>query len=129
MAARSGHNGLIYVSATEITGANAWSIDIEQASTAVVAFADDFTPRVVHAADWSGSLTVWDQNNSKTLQDAAVAGTSVALIIYPAGQTDQGDVYNGNAIFGFGSAGDTGSAVSNTASFVADDDLTITGFA
>ena len=129
MAARSGHNGLIYVSATEITGANAWSLDIEQGSSPVTAFADDWTPRVVHAADWSGSLTAWDENDVSTLFDAATAGVSVALIIYPAGQTDQGDVLSGNAIFGLSASGDVSSAVSLSVSFVGDEYLTDTGWA
>jgi hypothetical protein len=125
--ARSGHNGLIYVSGTELTAANAWSIDIEQANSPVPAFADDWTPKVVHQADWSGSITVWDLADSNTLQNAATAAASVALLIYPL-RTDTSDYYSGNAIFGFSSSGDTGSAISNTASFVGDDTLTITGF-
>ncbi len=83
--------------------------------------------RVTGYADWSGSLTVWDHDDNVVLQNAAKAGDSVALIIYPL-RTDQTDFYEGNAIFGFSSGGDSGSAISNTASFVGDDTLTITGF-
>lgn len=126
-APRHGKNGLIYISGTEITGANAWALNIPTDKVETPQFGDSWKKRVVGMNDWSGSVTVWDHPDSATLQNAATAGVSVAIIIYPL-RTDLTDYYNGNAIFEFSSGGDTGSAVSNTASFEGDDTLAITGF-
>lgn len=127
-APRHGKNGLIYVSGTEITGANAWSIDATPDTAETPQFGDTWKKHVMGMQTWSGSITAWDHSDSATLQNAAVAGVSVALLIYPV-RSELTDYYSGNAIFGFSSSGDTGSAISNTASFTGDDTLTIEGFA
>lgn len=127
-APRHGKNGLVYVSGSEITGANAWSLSIEQDSAETPQFGDTWKKRVVGLSDWSGSLTVWDHSDSGKLQVAAYAGVTVALLIYPV-RSDLTEYYSGSAIFSFGSGGDTGSAVSNTADFVGSDTLALAGFA
>jgi hypothetical protein len=127
-APRHGFNGLIYVSGTEIAGANAWAVDIATDSVETPVFGDTWKKRVTGMNDWSGSLTVWDYADSRVLQDSATAQASVALLIYPT-RADLADYYSGSAIFSFSSGGDTGSAVANTASFTGNDTLAITGFA
>lgn len=127
MAPRSGKNGLIYISGTEITEANAWSVTIDVDTHETGAFADTWKTQYVGLHSWSGSISAWDEEDKSALQDSAVADISVAILIYPV-RTTLTDYYSGNAIFSFGSEGDISSAVSNTADFVGAGDLTITGF-
>lgn len=122
-----GFNALIYIGATALVGGNAWGIDIGTDSAETPQFGDTWKKQVLGMKNWSGSLTAWEQGDAKLLSDAAVAATVTALKIYP-NRSDATDYYSGNAIFSFGSSGDTGSAVSNTASFTGDDTLAITGF-
>ena len=127
MAPFHGLNGLIYMSGSEIAAANAWSINIDIDSVETPQFGDTFKKRVTGMGDWSGSISAWDDLTVKVLQNCATAQTSVALLIYPL-RTDLTNYYSGNAIFSFGSEGDTGSAVGDTADFVGNDTLTITGW-
>jgi hypothetical protein len=127
-APRHGFNGLIYVSGTEITGANAWSITVDVDAVETPQFGDSWKKHVMGMNTWSGSISAWDHPDSKVLQNAASAAASVALLIYPL-RSDLTDYYSGNAIFGFESGADTGSAIANTSSFTGDDTLTIAGFA
>lgn len=123
-----GYNALVYIGATALTGGNAWSIAIDADSVETPQFGDTWKKGVLGMKGWSGSLTAWEQFDAKLLSTAAVAATVTALKIYP-NRSDATNYYSGNAIFSFGSSGDTGSAVSNTASFTGDDTLTIAGFA
>jgi hypothetical protein len=127
MAARPGKNGLIYISGTEITGANSWTLRVETATAETPQFGDSWTKQTVGLNSWSGSVSAWDESDSSTLQDAATAGVAVAVLLYPL-RSDLTDYYSGNAIFSFGSEVNTGSAIGNTADFVGDGTLTITGF-
>ena len=122
-----GFNALIYIGATALVGGNAWSMAIDTDSVETPQFGDTWKKQVLGMKSWSGSLTAWEQFDASLLSDAAVAATVTALKIYPD-KSDNTNYYSGNAIFGFGSGGDTGSAVSNTASFTGDDTLAITGF-
>lgn len=127
-APRSGKNGLIYISGTEITGANSWSINIEVDMAETPQFGDGWKKRIAGLNDWSGNVAAWDQGDDQVLQTAATAGISVALLIYPDRSTLT-SYYSGNAIFSFGSEGDTASPVGNSVDFSGDDTLTIAGFA
>ena len=123
-----GINGLIYVSGTELAGANAWSIDSTVDAAEAPEFGDTWKKHVAGLLTWSGSLSAWEQTDNQLLFQAATAGASVALLIYPVRST-LGDYYSGNAIFAASSAGDSSSAVSKNATFTGDGTLTITGFA
>lgn len=122
-----GKNGLIYVSGTEIVGANAWSIAITTDNVETPQFADSWKKRAVGFNDWSGSIQAWDQLDEKTLIEAAVAGAAVALLIYPDRNTLTA-YYSGNAIFGASSDGGVAAAVTHNGDFVGNDTLTIAGF-
>jgi len=123
-----GYNGLIYISGTEITGANAWSLNIPQDSLEVPQFGDRWKKRVVGMNDWSGNITAWMHTDSKVITTAATAGVSVALLIYPT-RADLTDYFSGSAIFGANMGAGTGAAISRNGDFVGNDTLTITGFA
>ena len=125
---RHGYNALVYVSGTEISGANAWSIDIATDAIVTNVFGDTWKKRAVGQSDWSGSLTAWDENNDRLLMDAATAQVAVALLIYPT-RDDQADYYSGNAIFGARTSGGVTAAVDKSGDFVGDDTLTIAGWA
>lgn len=122
-----GRDGLIYVSGTEITGANAWSLNITQDSIETPQFGDTWKKRVVGHADWSGNITAWLHTDSKVITTAATAQASVALLIYP-NRDDLTDYFSGNAIFGASMAGGSGAAIGRDGDFVGDDTLTINGF-
>lgn len=123
-----GINGLIYVSGTELAGANAWSIDSSIDAAEAPEFGDTWKKHVSGLLTWSGSLSAWEQEDDKLLFSAATAGTSVALLIYPH-RDDLTNYYSGNAIFAASSAGDSASPVSKNATFTGDGTLTIAGFA
>lgn len=122
-----GKNGLVYISGTLITGANEWRINIATESVETPQLGDTWKKRVVGHSDWSGSITAWMHDDSKVITNAAVAGTSVALLIYPK-RADLTDYFSGNAIFGASMGGGSGSAVGRDGDFVGDDTLTIAGF-
>ena len=123
-----GYNGLIYVSGTELTGANAWSLSISQDSVETPQFGDRWKKRVVGMNDWSGNITAWLHPNSKALTTAALAGVSVAILLYPT-RADLTDYFSGNAIFtGVAIDTATGAAIGRNGDFVGNDTLTITGF-
>ena len=115
-----GHNGYIYVSGIALQGANAWSIDIATESVELRKFGDSWVDRCTTFNSWSGSIDAID--DIKTLVDAATAGDSLPLYIYPD-RNETGEYFSGNAIFGANSAGDTGSAVTAGTSFEGDGSL------
>jgi hypothetical protein len=124
----SGKDGLIYVSGVEIAGANAWEINSTNEISEAPEFSDTWKKHVTGLLTWSGSITAWDQGDESTLFDAATAGASVALLIYP----DEGtatNYYSGNALFAGSSSGSTTAAVAKNGDFTGDGTLTIAGFA
>ena len=127
ISATNGKNGLIYVSGTEIFGANAWDISISHDATEYNVFNDFWKNNFSGMAGWSGSITALADQATKVLLDAASFDGTVALLIYPD-STDITTYYTGNAIFGFGASADLTSAVGRTADFTGDGILTGTGF-
>ena len=122
-----GKNGLIYISGAELKGANAWTVDIATDSVETPIFGDTWKKRAAGLSGFSGTITVWQLNDSKQLASAAAAGATVALIIYPT-RNDQEDHYSGDAIFGFGASGGIDSGIGETATFEGDDTLHVAGF-
>jgi hypothetical protein len=123
----TGKDGLIYLSGTELLGANAWEINASPSTNPAPEFGDTWTKKTVSLLDWSGSVTAWDQGDEKVLFTMATAGVSVALLIYPTRDTLT-SYYSGNAIFGVDSSGSTSSTVARNGSFEGDGALTATGF-
>jgi hypothetical protein len=121
-----GKNGLIYVSGVELTGANAWTINITTDSVETPQFGDSWKKRVIGMNDWSGSLTAWGHSDSKLLLSAATAGSAQPLLIYPT-RASLANYFSGNAIFGANEGGGVSSAVDRSGDFVGNDTLTITG--
>lgn len=122
-----GFNGLIYISGTELTGANAWTLNMPQDAVETPQFGDTDKKRVVGLRDWSGTIGAWLHEDSKLIENAASARASVALMIYP-NRGDLTNYYSGNAIFSMDAGGGVSAAIARNASFVGDDTLTITGF-
>jgi hypothetical protein len=122
-----GKNGLIYVSGTEVVGANAWTISIDADSAEASSFGATWKTMLAGLVGWSGSITSWDQTDDKILQDSAAAGATVALLIYPTKNTLT-TYYSGSAIFSAGGEGSNASGVSVSASFVGTGTLTCQGF-
>ena len=124
---KAGKNGLIYVSGTEIPGANAWSISIESDAIEYSKFGDTWKGNLVGLKGWSGSIGALHDHAAKVLQDAAAAAVVVALLIYPD-RTSGSTYYSGNAIFSFSSEASMDAAIGQTADFTGDGTLTPTGF-
>lgn len=121
-----GINGLIYISGTELVGANSWSIDVSPDVAQQVAFGDEWKESLKGAQGWSGSVNAYHKDDSKLIVDAALA-LQVPLLIYPNRGT-LANYYSGNAIFGASSDGNTGGAVNRNGSFTGNGSLTATGF-
>jgi len=116
-----GDNAYIYVSGIALQGANAWSIDVATESVELRKFGDSWVDRCVSFNSWSGNIDAID--DIQTLLNAATAGDSLPLYIYPDRGTTT-EYYEGNAIFGHGNSADMGSAVTPGASFEGDGSLT-----
>lgn len=127
MASFHGFNGLIYVSGTEIAGANSWAVDISNESAETPRMGQTFKERVAGQNDWSGNITGWDQATADTLADAALARVPLALLIYPD-RAVATRYFSGNAIFGSSHGGGAGAAVSEDGDFVGAAALTKAGW-
>lgn len=122
---KCGHDALVYVSGTEIDGANAWSLDLSSESVELRKFGDDWVERCKTFNDWSGSIDAID--NVKDLTDAATASDSVAVLLYHDRNT-AAEYFSGNAIFGASAGADVDGAATAGASFDGDGELTIAGY-
>ena len=123
----NGKNGLIYVSGTEIFGANAWDISISHDATEYAVFNDDWKSNASGLLGWSGSITALHDQATKVLYTAAVYDGTCTIEIYP----DSSDIttfYSGSAIFGMGSSGDMTSVVGQSGDFTGSSTLSATGF-
>lgn len=125
-----GINGLIYVSGVELGEANSWAIAVKTDKSKFATFGDSWKGLCYGASEWSGSIGGYHEQDSKRLQDAALARISVALLIYPK-RTDLTTCYSGDAGFDFDSGGEAegGGPVTCNATFEGDSTLTPTGFA
>lgn len=124
---RAGKNGLVYVSGTELVGANSWSVAIDAEAIEYSYFGKIWMGNLVGLKSWSGSIEAIHDQDSELLQDAAIATILVALLIYPD-NTDVTTYYSGNAIFGASPEGSMDSPVTISSDFTGDDALTMTGF-
>ena len=119
----------IYVGDVELTEANAWSLSHSSEYTEIVKHgAGGYKERLKGAMDWSGSITVWFDQDSKTLQDIAIGLVETILMIYPKG-SDPTTFYKGSCWFDFEHGSDVGSGQALTCAFFGDGALTLTGFA
>lgn len=127
-AAKSGHNGLVYLSGAELEGANAWSVAINKRSAEYIKFGDTWVTNLPSVNDWAGTLGAVHDQDAKKIQTAVTATVAVALLIYP----DRGDLttyYDGSAIFSFSSDASVAAVVSQASTFLGTGTLTLTGFA
>lgn len=124
-----GINGLIYISGTELSEANAWAIAIKHDKSKFATFGDSWKELCFGPGEWSGSIAGYHEQDSKRLQDAALAGIAVALLIYPK-RSDLTTYWSGSAGFDFDSSGEAegGGPVVASATFEGDGTLTPTGF-
>jgi hypothetical protein len=121
-------NGLVYVSGSDLVGANAASISINTRTVEYITFGDTWVNNAAEISEWSGSLGAVHDQDAQLLQTQVTARTSVTLLIYP-NRSDLTTYYNGSAIFtGFSHEAALGAAVMQTAEFIGTGTLTITGF-
>jgi hypothetical protein len=125
--AKAGKNGLVYISATEIEGANAWSVSIEHDSIEYTHFGNTWKRNFSGLKGFSGSVGALHDHAADVLQDAAIADTTVALLIYPD-RTDNTAYYSGSAVFSFSSEASMDGPVGRSVDFTGDNTLTVTGF-
>lgn len=113
----------------ELTEANAWSLAHSAEYAEVVKHGvGGYKERLKGAMDWSGSITIWHDQDSKILQDIAVGLSEVVLILYPKG-SDVSTYYYGTCWFDFEHASDVGSGQAITCPFFGDGALSLQGFA
>lgn len=129
LAPKHGYNALVYVNGTELIGANAWEINIDQVggSGDYFTFGGTYVKRLAGALDWSGSLTAVHDQDAQILQARAAAQATSTLLLYPD-RSDLTTYYNGSVILDFGHSVDRTAVQSQTANFSGADTLTITGF-
>lgn len=123
----SGKNGLIYVSATEIVGANSWSIAVEHESIQYAVFASEWQNTLSGIKSWSGNIGAVHDQAAKLLAAAAIADATVALLIYPD-RSDLSTYYSGSAVFSYSSEASMDGVVGESADFTGHSTLTQTGF-
>lgn len=127
---KHGKNGLIYVSGTELPGANAWTVNIQSDKADIPIFGDAGARKIKGLHNDGGSITAWHDQAAQILQTAALADVAVAFLIYPD-RTTLDDYYSGNAFFNFSSEAGMDAAVGQTADFECGDGskMGVTGFA
>jgi hypothetical protein len=123
----AGHNGLIYVSGAELEGANAWSLDIPEASIEYASMGDTWKSRVAGQKGVTGSVAAWLDTAAKKLFEAATATVAVATLIYPD-RNDTSTYYSFDAFFGMSNNADLNSMVGQTANFAVDGEVAATGW-
>jgi len=126
---RHGKNGLIYVSGTELPGANAWSVNIQSDKADIPIFGDTGARKLKGLHNDGGSITAWHDEAAQILQAAAQADDDVSFLIYPS-RNSLTDYYSGNAFFNFSSEGSMDAGISQTADFECGDGsgMSVTGF-
>jgi hypothetical protein len=117
----------VYVSGAVIDFGNAWSVAIPHDSAEYIKFGDSWVNVLPGVNRWSGTIGATHDQDTKKLQDAATASIVVALLLYP-NRSDLTTYYSGNAVFGFGHDVSVDAVSSQTADFVGDGTLTLTGF-
>lgn len=118
----------IYVGAEELTEANAWSLAHSGEYAEIVRHgAGGYKERLKGVQDWSGSLTLWHDQDAKTIQDLAIGTTKTYLMIYPKASDDV-TVYKGQCWFDFEHASDVGSGQAITVPFFGSGSLYLGGF-
>lgn len=123
-----GVDAKIYIDTDELTEANAWSLAAAADMAELVKHGSKFKERLKGAIDWTGSITVFHDQDGKVVQDAALARVSYALLIYPD-RDDDTTYYQGDAFFDFEHSSDVGSAQAITVPFFGSGALTPVGFA
>ena len=126
--ATSGKDSLIYVSAAEIFGANAWTLALDHKTIAYNCFGDDYDGVFSGTYGWSGTLTALHDDAKEVLHTAAVYDGTCALLVYPVNAGGIADYWSGNAVFSWGASGSMTEATGESASFVGDGALASTGF-
>ena len=67
----SGKDSLIYVSGTEIFGANEWTLALDHSTITYSCFGDDYNGTFSGTYGWSGTLTAIHDNDAEVLHTAA----------------------------------------------------------
>ena len=124
----SGKDSLIYVSGTEIFGANEWTLALDHSTITYSCFGDDYNGTFSGTYGWSGALTAIHDNDAEVLHAAATYDGTVALLVYPVNSVGT-DYWSGDAVFSWGASGGMTAAIGETASFVGDGALASSGFA
>lgn len=122
-----GIDGLIYLSGTELAGANAWALNVENDTEEAIEFGDRWKDLLMGGRGFSGNVAAWMHLDSKLIHDCAVSGNPQAFLIYPDFET-LASYFSGQAIFGSNASGGTGGAVARDGDFVGTGPLSIYGF-
>jgi len=125
--AMNGKNGLIYVSDTQIYGANTWSVDLSHDNTEYSVMDDAWKSNFSGLKGYSVTIGAVADQATKALYTAAAYDGLCTWSVYPQ-SNDITTYYSGSAIFGMGASGEMGSAVMRTATGVGSGTLAATGF-
>jgi predicted secreted protein len=125
---KHGKNSLVYINASEISGANAWSLEIEHDIAELSAFGDDWRRILAGLRSWGGSIDAWHDQASKVLHTAVTADTVLPILIYPD-DTDITTYISGNALFASNEReGSMDGAITSATEFTGDGVVTFPGW-
>ena len=125
-----GVRALIYLDGTELTSANAYSIEAARDTAEASAFGETWKIQKGGLLGGSGSIDAWLEHDQKLLFTASTKASyaSATLMIYP-NRADIIDVISCSAYFGTSFSGDVGSVQKAPGTFTVDGAITVTGFA
>lgn len=126
---KSGINSRIYLSGTQLSEANSWSIDVSNDRGEYLTFEDAAYSHLVGAYKATVQIDGYHEQDSKRMYDAAVAGVTVATLIYP----DYNDTttflsFSASYDFSAGGAAAGADAITNSISGTVSGAITPTGF-
>lgn len=120
-----GVNGLIYISGNQVLGANAWNIAVSYDNAQGGAFGDTWKTTKGGLRGWTVSITALHDTGAALLYQAATAGTTATVVVYPTRSTLT-RYWSGSAIFSYKANADTGSLVGESVDGTGDGTLTWT---
>lgn len=125
---KAGKNSLLYINGSQISGANAWSLELTHDIIEISAFGDDWTRILAGLRSWAGSVDAWHDHDAKILYTALVSDSVLPLLIYPD-DTDITTYVAGNALFGGNTReGSMDGAITDGVEFTGDAAPTFTGW-
>lgn len=123
-----GLDACVFIDGTELVEGSGFSLAIASEKAAVIRFSQSWRETLKGVMSATGSLTLYHNQDAKTIADAALSASETTVLLYPDCD-DTTTYYSFLAWFDFEHTADVGAAQTQTAPFEADGAVTIAGFA